>query len=281
MILSVVFLAIAIISSLGSTQSQQSQPENNCNTCCQGPGGIPGTPGTAGQHGLPGRDGRDARKGDKGESGINIKGDKGDDGFGQIGLPGPQGIRGEKGDKGLQGVSVPGKTGPRGPVGSMGIQGITGEAGSAGTIGQKGQKGQCGQGRRSAFTAIKTSAQTGNTNDVVTFQETSANINGHFSLATSKFTCVIPGTYVFTFTIGIHEPTDIYIKLVLNGNHTVGVHTRTGGISNDFDTTSSSAILNLQSGDQVWLMFGSSSSRRVAGSSKRYTSFSGFLLYEN
>ncbi|XP_072045034.1 uncharacterized protein [Amphiura filiformis] len=270
MILSVVFLAIAIISSLGYTQSQQNQPENNCNTCCQGPGGIPGIPGTAGHNGLAGH-GRDGMKGDRGESGMNIKGDKGETGFGQVGLPGPQGLRGEKGDLG---VGLPGKTGPRGLLGPVGIQGIPG---GPGAVGQKGQKGDNGQSRKSAFTAVKTSTQTGNANDVLEFDTTSVNINEHFSLATNKFTCVFPGTYVFMYSILIYHPTEVHINLVKNGNLVVTAHTRTGGFSNDADAASNSAILNLQSGDQVWLKF-QYGGRQVLGN--RYSSFSGFLLYE-
>ncbi|XP_072045035.1 complement C1q tumor necrosis factor-related protein 4-like [Amphiura filiformis] len=261
MILSIIFLTIAIISSLGSTQSQQgqNQNENNCNTCCQGPGGIPGIPGTAG---LPGRDGRDGMKGDRGESGMNIKGDKGDSGAGQIGLPGPQGLRGEKGDQGLQGIGLPGKTGPRGPIGPVGIQNC-----------------QCGQGRKSAFTAIKMNDQTGNINDVVTFQETSVNIDGHFSLQSNKFTCLFPGIYVFMFSMGAYTPTDPVIWLVKNDNIVVSAHTRTTA-AHDFDQTSNSAILNLETGDHVWLKFAIHNGRKLHSNSNRYSSFSGFLLYE-
>ncbi len=292
MFISIVFLVTAVTLSLGSTQShprqnqaevsqlqstqtqhEQNQPENTCNTCCQGAGGMPGVPGTAGHNGLPGRDGRDGMKGEKGESGLSIKGDKGDTGHG-AGLSGPQGLRGEKGDRGEQGLGLPGKTGPRGPVGPDGIQGVPGPAG---ITGQKGQKGECGQGRKSAFTAIKTALQTGSTNDVLKFEDTSENINGHFNLETDKFTCVYPGTYVFMYSIGVYEPTDTHIQLMKNGRVVVVAHTRTGGFNTDFDTTSSSAVLRLQRGDKVWLRFGSGN-RRVYGG--RYTTFSGFLLYE-
>ncbi|XP_072044659.1 LOW QUALITY PROTEIN: complement C1q and tumor necrosis factor-related protein 9B-like [Amphiura filiformis] len=201
-----------------------------------------------------------------------MKGEKGDG-------SGPQGLRGEKGDKGSQGVGVPGETGPIGPVGPMGIKGITGEAGFSGLNGEKGQKGECGQGRRSAFTAIKTSIQSGSTGDVVTFQETSANINGHFNLATNKFVCVFPGTYVFTCSLGIFEPGDIHINLVMNGNKIVTAHARALVDSSDFDQASISAILNLQTGDQVWLKF--AGNERIYSSSGKYSAFSGFLLYEN
>ncbi len=192
------------------------------------------------------------------------------------GIPGPQGLGGEKGDQGEQGLGLPG---PRGFAGPVGIQGT---AGPAGRTGQKGQKGECGQGQKSAFTAIKTGTQTGNLNDVVTFQETSANVNGDFDLATNKFTCAVPGTYLFTFSIAILNPTDIWIRLVKIGNVILSAHTRTGAISNDFDMASNTAIMTLQIGDQVWLKFGhTSGTRRIYSSSGRYTTLTGFLLYEN
>ncbi|XP_072037607.1 uncharacterized protein [Amphiura filiformis] len=273
MFLSIAFLTITVISSLVSTQSQQTQnqPEHNCNTCCQG--GVPGTPG---HNGLPGRDGRDGMRGDKGEAGMNIKGDKGDTGFGEIGLPGPQGLRGEKGDQGLQGVGLPGKTGPRGPMGPEGNQGIPGRAG---TIGMKGEKGDCGRCRKSAFTAVKMNAQTGNVDDVVTFQEITVNIDGHFSLQSNKFTCQIPGIYVFMFSMGVYRPTQPHIMLVKNDNLVVTAlaHTTT---ATDFDQTSNSAILNLEAGDQVWLKFGHQNGHKLHSHSYRFSSFSGFLLYE-
>ena len=252
-------------------------------------------------------------RGEKGRPGTSIKGDKGDTG---LGLPGPEGLRGEKGDQGLPGVGLPGKMGPRGPVGQSGRYGLRGEPGADGLPGQdglrgetgepgtgikgdkgdtglgrqglpgepgmsgsKGEKGDSGHSRKSAFTAVKTSSQTGNGGDVVSFQETPTNINGHFSLATNKFTCQVPGTYFFTFSMGIHQPGDLNIMLVKNGHLIVSAHTRTGGFDSDFDQTSSSAVLNLEMGDQVWLKF-VRDGNTIYSTFNRHSTFSGFLLYE-
>ena len=267
MILSIIFLTIAFTSSLGSTQSQQgTQPESTCNACCQGVAGIPGIPGPSGHNGLPGRDGL---SGEKGESGTSIKGNKGDIG---VGLPGPEGPRGQKGDRSLS-VGLPGKTGPKGSIGPIG------RPGGQGLTGLKGEKGEAAHTRRSAFTAVKTNDQIGNTNDVVTFQETTVNINDHFSLSSNKFTCQIPGIYVFIFSIGVWKPTDPFIFLVKNNDLVVTGHTRTIG-SDDFDQTGNSALLNLATGDQVWLKFGGHSGRKLHSHHYKYSSFSGFLLYE-
>ena len=268
MILSIIFLTIAFISSLGFTQSQQgNQPESTCNACCQGVAGIPGIPGPSGHNGLPGRDGL---RGEKGEPGTSIKGDKGDIG---IGLPGPEGPRGQTGDQGLPGMGLPGKTGPKGSIGSIGRQG------EPGLIGLKGEKGEAAHTRKSAFTAVKTNDQTGNANDVVTFQETTVNINNHFSLSSNKFICQIPGVYVFIFSMGVWKPTDPFICLVKNNDLVVTGHTRTVG-SDDYDQTGNSALLSLATGDQVWLKFDFRSGSKLHSNQRKYSSFSGFLLYE-
>lgn len=276
MIPSLLFLLTALIYSLSATQAQpENQSPNTCNSCCQGPAGLPGVPGAAaipgspGHNGLPGRDGM---RGERGEPGVSVKGEKGDIGFGQIGLPGGEGPRGERGFPGLKGL--PGKVGPRGMSGDRGSEGRQGDTGL------KGEKGESGHSRKSAFTALKTGVQTGNIGDVVTFQETTTNINNHFSLQTSKFTCQVPGTYVFMFAIGVFHTTDPVIWLVKNGNRVLSVLARTGGNS-DYDHTSNSAILDLQVNDKVWLQFAHHNGRRIHSDGHRYSSFSGFLLYQN
>ncbi|XP_072025573.1 uncharacterized protein [Amphiura filiformis] len=273
--LSVTFLLAASCSSIVWTQPQDAtQTTNSCHLCCQGASGLPGIPGAAGipgssgHNGLPGRDGM---KGEKGELGVSVKGDKGDIGLGQIGLPGGEGPKGERGTAGLQGV--PGKTGPRGIIGDPGANG------QPGLVGRKGDKGESGRSRKSAFTAIKTGSQSGNIGDVVTFQETPTNLNSDFSLETNKFTCQVAGTYVFMFAIGVHYSTDPVIWLAKNGNRVLSGHARTGGNS-DYDHTANSAILNLATGDQVWLQFAWANGRTIHSNSHKMTSFSGFLLYE-
>ena len=302
MLLSVLCLLMTSVACLtGSASAQQSQ-DNFCNGI-PGQPGIPGSPGAQGPSGLPGRDGRDGApiKGDSGlpgpsgppgRDGATIKGDAG-----SPGLPGPAG---------RDGASIPGKVGPRGPSGhdSVSIKGAKGNAGSTGEPGPsgpsghdgvsiKGAKGDAGSTgepgsdgvaaiiRKSGFTAIKTNgSQTGNNGDVLTFQQIPANIDNHFNPATNKFTCVFPGTYFFTCNIGVYLPQQgnaISISIVKNGEMIATVHARVGGISNDIDTATTSAVLELQEGDQVWLQFASNGSSTVHGHSK--TSFSGFLIY--
>ncbi len=246
-----------------------------CNTCCQGPSGLPGIPGSSGHNGLPGRDG--------------IKGDKGDigsPGVGDIGPSGPRGPVGEKGEIGGIGLrGLPGKVGPRGERGDAGIDGTNGFDGSKGqkgAAGARGDKGDSGRTRRSAFTATKESDQTGDVDDVLTFQRVETNIGSDFNLGTSKFTCEVPGVYWFTFTICNNQAThDPKISLVKNGSYINKIYFHNADDQSKVSQLTNGAVLQLEAGDQIWLEFHHLSGQRVHGNSNRLTTFSGFLLYED
>ncbi|XP_072040736.1 uncharacterized protein [Amphiura filiformis] len=268
------------------TIAPDESPMNSCNACCQAPAGLPGVPGAAGAAGVPGvagaagaagtpgNNGLPGRDGIKGEAGR--KGDLGERGErGEPGLPGPQG---PNGDRGLQGF--PGKVGPGGIAGRDGSDGRPGPAGSPGPTGLKGEAG--GQ-RRSAFSVAKTSSQTGNSGDTLTFNVVETNIGGHYNPSTHKFTCQVPGTYVFAFTIASssynsnHDP---YVDLVKDGAEMARAIVREtdgGGIM--YLQSSHSIVLQLNVGNQVWLRFGSNG-KSVSSDRFKLNTFSGFLLYE-
>ena len=266
---SLLFLAALILLSEAQSSPDGSQ-SSTCNSCCQGPAGlngVPGVPGSAGSNGLHGRDGL------KGEAGL--KGERGETGsIGEQGPPGPRGLvgdRGERGEPGLQGL--PGKVGPRG------IDGRPGPDGQLGPIGPKGSKGDSTEVRKSAFSVYKTSSQTGNSGDVLTFQVEQTNVGSHYNIGTDKFTCQIAGTYVFMFTIASnyhnHDP---HIRLIKDGSNIAGVHIRDSDSVNNFHQSSNMAILQLAVGNQVWLRF-QGSGEKVYSDSSKWVSFSGFLLY--
>ena len=244
-------LMILIICYVGYTQSQQgNQPENTCCQCAAGIPGIPGAHGTSGPSGSNGLPGRDGQIGQKGEPGLSIRGDSG-----EPGVPAPQGPAG--------------KAGPRGE-------------GSQGPPGPAGPKGDSGQSRRSAFSARKNGDQTGTEGTVLTFEDVLTNEGNHYNPATHKFTCQIPGTYVFMFSIAVYKTADPMISLKKNGDIVVSAHSRTGGaMSNDFDQSANSVILNLAVGDMIWLEFTLDNSHVVHDSIFQHNTFSGYLLYEN
>ena len=156
-----------------------------------------------------------------------------------------------------------------------------GPPGVAGPKGDRREPGVPAHTQKSAFSAIKTSYQTGDVGDIVTFQETSTNINNHFNLATSIFTCFVPGTYIFSFSIGKYKNGEFFVRLMQNGNPMASAHLRSDFTSN-YDMSSNTVILNLVIGDQVWLEFYHADGCEIYGGGyHRCTSFSGYLLYEN
>ena len=156
-----------------------------------------------------------------------------------------------------------------------------GPRGVAGPKGDPGEPGTPAHTQKSAFSAIKTTSQTGDIGDIVTFQETSININNHFNLATNIFTCFVPGTYIFSFSIAKYTNGDYFVQLMQNGNPMASAHSRSN-YAESFEMGSNTVILNLVIGDQVWLAFYHVDGRTIYGSGyHRCTSFSGYLLYEN
>ncbi|XP_022097775.1 collagen alpha-1(X) chain-like [Acanthaster planci] len=224
--------------------------------CCQGPAGtpgIPGLPGNQGQYGPPGAKGGAGVKGQEGEIGP----------IGPVGNPGP---------KGDDGSGLPGKVGPRGPPGLVG---------AIGEVGVKGQKGEPGEApdnsaHRVAFTVTRvTVSDTSTSQDTrLPFEQVETLLPGtSFNLATGTFTCNVPGTYVFTFSVNKHSSRYLWVHLRKNN-----VSVISGGSydSNQYEQVSGSAVLVLQRGDSVHLTM---SGRANGGSPNHYTSFSGFLLY--
>ncbi|XP_038076195.1 collagen alpha-1(X) chain-like [Patiria miniata] len=234
-----------------------------CQQCCQGLAAIPGIPGLPGPAGQMGPYGQPGSKGVAGQQGQK----------GEIGPMGERGAPGNIGSKGDDGIGLPGKIGPRGPPGLVGTTGETGF---------KGQKGEPGEtpddsNERVAFTVVRTSASdTSTSHDTrLPFQETETLLPGtSFDLETGTFTCTVPGTYVFMFSMcKLNDATIAHIHLRKNNDWVAS------GQSYDrshHEQMSGSAVLVLQRADTVYLtIYG----RVLGGFTKHYTSFSGFLLY--
>ena len=252
------YLAMALTSSI--TAQEESQPATmTCNSCCQGQVGLPGVPGVPGSPGAYGPPGQPGPKGEVGRDGISIKGGKGE--VGDLGPPGPQGDRGVGG--------------PPGKVGPIGLPGPSGESGLQGP---KGEKGEPSEVRFAGFSVVKTSPQSGN-NQIVTFDTVISNVAGDYDITTNKFTCRIPGYYQFTFSIGSLDDNSPWVELRNNGEIIVVVYTHPSGTANYRNMGTSSALLLLQSGDQVWLTKGNDAT--IHGhSTTKWTTFTGALLHE-
>ncbi|XP_038077225.1 collagen alpha-1(X) chain-like [Patiria miniata] len=219
-----------------------------CQMCFQGPAGIPGIPGAVGIPGIPGAPGCPGSRG-------NV---------------GPKGEIGGIGHKGDDGIGLPGKIGP------------PGSAGSTGETGVKGQKGEPGvspddSNQQVAFTVVRTSpSDTSTTPDArLPFQATKTLLSGtSFDLDTGTFTCSVPGSYVFMFSVLKHDSSGgMWIHLRKNDDWVVSGHS---GDPNYAEQVSGSAVLALQREDTVYLTF---TGKAGSFSMHYYTSFSGFLLY--
>ena len=274
--------------------------DQTCNLCCQGlPGpagvnglpGLGGKPGSPGHNGMPGRDGRDGQKGHvgkKGDVGVCETCPTGPQG--PIGLPGDRGLRGFPGKLGPQGIAGVGEKGQKGEEGSIGLdvnKGQKGEIGVSGRVGQQGQKGQKGQkgqtgrkgesghSRKSAFTAFKSNDQTsGSPGTIVTFNRVITNVGSDFNVNNNRFTCQVPGTYVFMYSFYVsREFTDV--DLIKNGARIVEARSDYPQVS-----IGSSAVLNLDVGDRVWIQLKDAKDGVVCDRKER-CQFSGYLLYED
>ncbi|XP_022110564.1 complement C1q and tumor necrosis factor-related protein 9-like [Acanthaster planci] len=276
-----------------------------CPMCCQGQSGIPGIPGLPGQLGGPGvkgekgeigpigtvgERGAPGNPGSKGDEGLGlpgkmgpmgppglvgstgapgVKGHKG--GMGPVGPIGAQGPPGSTGPKGDDGIGLPGETGPRGPPGSEG---------RAGAIGSKGQKGERGDSaHRVAFTVtrISPSAISSNSDTHLPFDQTETLLPGTvFDLETGTFTCTVPGTYFFTFSVlrpsRFRESVRVHLKKNAYGVVSGESHETIGG----GNQVSASAVLLLQQGDSVYLTY---HGQAYGWRTTHFSSFSGFLLY--
>lgn len=235
-------------------------------------------------------------KGPKGNEGP--RGDPGPDGNdgppGMQGPPGADGAPGPIGPKGVPGECTGMTDSPKGDVGLPGADGMKGEKGDPGDPGQdavcdsrlctaeertREQPSRGGRRRRQKFSAFSVSRygteEAVDETEIITWDHEFTNFGGDFSSDTGIFNCSIPGYYFFTFNI-YKSSTANYplVRLMLNGDVQVSV------LDADFwdseDSSSNSVILELTSGDSVWLEL--YEGRVLHSSYYRYTTFSGTLL---
>ncbi|XP_038077239.1 complement C1q and tumor necrosis factor-related protein 9-like [Patiria miniata] len=236
-----------------------------CQQCCQGPAAIPGIPGLPGPVGQMGPYGQPGSKGDAGQQGH-----KGD--VGPIGPMGERGAPENTGSKGDDGIGLPGKIGPRG------LPGVVGRIGETGVKGQKGEPGEApdDSNQRVAFTVVMTSSsdESRSHDTRLPFQQTETLLPGtRFDLETGTFTCSVPGTYVFTFSVlKFSNSGSLHIHLVKNNDKVISTY----GTSGQRGQFSGSAAMALQRGDTVYVTM---CGRVHSDSTFHYTSFSGFLLF--
>ncbi|KAM9845813.1 caprin-2 [Aulostomus maculatus] len=131
---------------------------------------------------------------------------------------------------------------------------------------------------RVAFTASRTANfAPGNLDQPIVFDQLHSNLGEMYDTHIGRFTCPVNGVYVFIFHIlklAINVP--LYINLMRNEEVMVSAYANDG--APDHETASNHAILPLFQGDQVWLRLHRGA---IYGSTWKYSTFSGFLLYQD
>ncbi|XP_022110950.1 complement C1q subcomponent subunit B-like [Acanthaster planci] len=193
---------------------------------CQGPAWTPEILGLPGQYGPAGAKGDAGVKGEKGETGP----------IGAVRNPSP---------KGDEGMGHPGKVGPRGPPS------LVGAIGKAGVKGAKGKPGETSDGsaHKVAFTVTRpghSDLSTGHDTRLPFHQAETLLPGTSFELATGIFTCNVPDTYVYTFSVCKAYSSSLLVHLKRNDDRVVSGR-RTDSAS--YEQVSGSAVLVLQRGD--------------------------------
>lgn len=134
------------------------------------------------------------------------------------------------------------------------------------------------QSLRVAFTASRTANfAPSNLDQPIVFDQLHSNLGDMYDSHIGRFTSPVNGTYVFIFNIlklAINVP--LYINLMRNEEVIVSAYANDS--APDHETACNHAILPLFQGDQVWLRLHRGA---IYGSTWKYSTFSGFLLYQD
>ncbi|KAJ8332119.1 hypothetical protein SKAU_G00429040 [Synaphobranchus kaupii] len=131
---------------------------------------------------------------------------------------------------------------------------------------------------RVAFSAARTVNFTPGTLDqTIVFDLLHSNLGNTFDMHLGRFSCPVDGTYAFFFHIlklAINVP--LYVNLMRNDEVMVSAYANDG--APDHETASNHAVLGLYQGDRIWLRLHRGA---IYGSSWKYSTFSGYLLYQD
>ncbi len=137
-----------------------------------------------------------------------------------------------------------------------------------------------GAKRLSAFSAARSSSFTPSSdNQTLPFEGDAGvvhtNVGDNFNAASGRFTCEIPGIYLFTYSI-MSRASNPIVYLMKNDGVINGVYINA---EYRFGIVSNTAVLQLAVGDEVWLRC-RHSGRKIFSNYHLYTTFSGVILHE-
>ncbi|XP_038637039.1 caprin-2 isoform X2 [Scyliorhinus canicula] len=134
------------------------------------------------------------------------------------------------------------------------------------------------QQMRVAFSTARTSNFTpGSLDQPIIFDLLLNNLGETFDFQLGRFTCPVNGTYVFIFhmlKLAVNVP--LYVNLMKNDEVLCSAYANDG--APDHETASNHAVLQLFQGEQIWLRLHRGA---IYGSSWKYSTFSGYLLYQD
>ncbi|XP_066175862.1 caprin-2 isoform X5 [Sylvia atricapilla] len=134
------------------------------------------------------------------------------------------------------------------------------------------------QQMRVAFSAARTSnLAPGTLDQPIVFDLLLNNLGETFDIQLGRFNCPVNGTYVFIFhMLKLAVSVPLYVNLMKNEEVLVSAYANDG--APDHETASNHAVLQLFQGDQIWLRLHRGA---IYGSSWKYSTFSGYLLYQD
>ncbi|MBN3312874.1 C1QRF factor, partial [Atractosteus spatula] len=185
--------------------------------------------------------------------------------------------RGEHGVVVPLSTGAPGPPGPVGPPGKVGPRGYPGLPGVPGMAGQPGPPGVPGTATRPRIAFYAALSELFTQQDVLKFTDVITNLGADYSPASGKFTCRVPGVYFFSYHI-LKDGEQMWADLMLNNQ--VYASSTAQDASSKFDTAANSAVLQLKAGDEVYVKLDGGQVMKD-GAQGRYSTFSGYLLYED
>lgn len=115
----------------------------------------------------------------------------------------------------------------------------------------------------------------------IVFNNILFNDGGAYHNSSGIFTCPVTGVYMFFFEVGSGSRHQIVAKLVVNGSNTVDGIADSEYHDNHEAQGSNMAILKLSAGTRVWVENYRWADKFVeGGTTDRFTTFSGILLYQ-
>ena len=109
------------------------------------------------------------------------------------------------------------------------------------------------QGKKIGFYAYSTSAEPAWAGSApILFENVVNNIGGGLNETDSIFTAPVGGVYVFMWTVTTYQGHSFNAYIVLNGQDVKYLYVNAGS-AGGYETGSTSALLDLVKGDQVWI----------------------------